>query len=198
MTDSLSSSDILATIFDTQSGSPSLTQAWTTGSASLVAHAGQSVVVRVVAVNANACMPVWIDNVVVSGQYAPAAPTGLAVTSSLGTVSATWSSDPSASSYTRRLMYGFTSPSTFSEFTPQPQCSFCGLAPGITYGIQVAAQNGLAPSTPVVAIATIPMPPVTTHHVKKAPRSITCVKGRSIIHVRALDPHCSLGFTLRP
>ena len=85
-------------------------------------------------------------------------------------------------------MYGFTSPPSFSESTTSPQCSFSGLEPGVTYGIQVVAQNGLAPSSPVVAFVTVPTPPVTTHPVKKYPRTIRCVKRRSVKHDRGTNP----------
>jgi hypothetical protein len=71
--DTLDPSDIVATIFDSQSGTPTFDQDWTTGTVSLAAFAGQSVTFRVVVVNDISCLPVWIDNVSVSGGGAPAA-----------------------------------------------------------------------------------------------------------------------------
>jgi len=61
--DTLDPSDILATIFDSQTGSPAFFQTWVTGTASLASYAGQTVTFRVAAVNDSDCMPVWIDDV---------------------------------------------------------------------------------------------------------------------------------------
>ena len=58
----LDPSDILATIFDSQTGTPAFTQGWVTGTASLAAYAGQTVTFRVVAVNDYSCLPVWVDD----------------------------------------------------------------------------------------------------------------------------------------
>jgi hypothetical protein len=65
--DTLAPGDILATIFDSQSGSPAYMQSWVTGTASLAAYAGQTVTFRVVAVNDYSCMPVWVDNLTLTG-----------------------------------------------------------------------------------------------------------------------------------
>lgn len=66
----LDPSDILATIFDSQTGSPALNQGWVTGTASLAAYAGQTVTFRAVAVNDQSCLPVWIDDLTLSGSTA--------------------------------------------------------------------------------------------------------------------------------
>jgi hypothetical protein len=68
--DTLDPSDILATIFDSQTGSPAFTQSWVTGTASLAAYAGQTVTFRAVAVNDQSCLPVWIDDLTLSGSTA--------------------------------------------------------------------------------------------------------------------------------
>jgi hypothetical protein len=60
--DTLAPSDILATIFDSQTGSPAFSQSWVAGTASLAAYAGQTVTFRVAAVNTSSCLPVWIDD----------------------------------------------------------------------------------------------------------------------------------------
>jgi hypothetical protein len=60
--DTLDPADILATIFDSQTGSPALSQGWVTGTASLAAFAGQTVTFRVATANDQGCLPVWVDD----------------------------------------------------------------------------------------------------------------------------------------
>jgi hypothetical protein len=65
-TDTLDPSDILATVFDSQTGTPAFTQSWVAGTASLTAYAGQTVTFRVVSVNDEDCLPVWVDDLSVA------------------------------------------------------------------------------------------------------------------------------------
>jgi sugar lactone lactonase YvrE len=125
-------------------------------------------------------------------------PTDLVVSAAMGTESATWSGDGTATSYTCTLMYGFTDPTTFTDTTTSTTCKFNGLST-VNYGIQVVANNGTTASTPVVGFAMTPSTTTTTTTtVPRAPiRTITCVRKKSVRRVRGVNPHCPAGYHLK-
>ena len=59
---SLDPSDIVATAFDSQSGSPAFSQGWTNASLSLPGRAGDTLRFRVLTANTENCFPVWVDD----------------------------------------------------------------------------------------------------------------------------------------
>jgi hypothetical protein len=133
------------------------------------------------------------------------APTNVAATSTPYTteglafqsITATWTANPNATSYTCTLMYGFNVPSSFTVQTTTTSCTFGGLDPNTVFGIQVVANNRAAQSSPVVAFASLPTPPTTTttvHHQHRNPYSILCVKGTAHRRIYALNPRCPAGW----
>ena len=150
---------------------------------------------------------------------APAPPSNLSLTSELyasnvlgapasaklQTLTANWSASPTATSYTCTLMFGFSNPSSFTLNATQTSCTFSGLDPTTSYGIQVVANlNGLS-STSVIAFATppaLPKPPVVPpkhhHHHRPHLRSILCAKGSHRLRIITVNPHCPAGWTLVP
>jgi len=123
-------------------------------------------------------------------------PTNLTVSAGVGTESATWTGDATATSYTCTLMYGFADPTTYNVTTTSKECTFRGLT-GL-YGIRVVANNGTATSSSVVGFPSTPTSTTTTTTPRPRPpvRSITCVKGKTVRRVRGVDPHCPAGFKL--
>jgi hypothetical protein len=192
---SLAPSDVLLTLFNSQSGSPSLTQNWETLSTSLASLAGQSVELRIAAVDTYTFMPVWVDGVDVTG--APPAVTNLGVSAGTDSVSASWAPSGNASSYTCTLMYGFNTPSDFTMQTTSPSCTFTGLVPGSTWGIQVVATNYGQSSSPVLAFATVPVPPTPKPTPKPPVRHrIVCKQnhGKKLRSFAGVSPHCPSGY----
>ncbi len=193
--DSLAPSDILSVLFNSQSGSPALTQGWETLSTSLASLAGQSVEIRVMAVDTNFFLPVWIDGVDVTG--APPAVTNLGVSAGTDSVSASWAPNGNATSYTCTLMYGFNTPSSYTSTTTSTSCTFSGLAAGSTWGIQVVATNYGQNSAPVLAFATIPVP-VVSKPKPPAHHRIVCKQnnGKRLRSFAGADPQCPSGYHL--
>lgn len=135
-------------------------------------------------------------NEVVEFHIAVNPPTNLAVTTVLGTESATWTGDGTATSYTCTLMFGFDDPTTFSVTTTSDTCKFDGLTS--IYGIRVVANNGLTTSSSVVGFPATPTTTTTTTTVPRPTlRTITCVKGKSVRRVRGVSPHCPAGYKLK-
>jgi hypothetical protein len=195
--DSLAPSDILLTLFDSQSGSPAFTQSWETLSASLASLAGQSVEIRIAAVDTYTFMPVWVDGVDVTG--APPAVTNLGVSAGTGSLTASWAPNGNATGYTCTLMYGFNTPSDFTMQTTGTSCTFSGLAPGSSWGIQVVATNYGENSSPVAAFATIPVPPTPKPKPKPPVRHrIVCKQnhGKKLRSFDGVSPHCPAGYHL--
>jgi hypothetical protein len=192
--DSLAPSDILLTLFNSQSGTPAYTQSWTTLSASLASLAGQSVEIRVAAVDDDYFMPVWVDGVVVNG--AQPAVTNLGVTPAAGSLTAMWSPSGGASGYTCTLMYGYNNATSFSMQTTSPSCTFSGLAPGTTWGIQVVATSNGLTSLPAVAFGTIPVP--VPAKPKPVMHRIICRQNQTkkLRSFSGVNPHCPSGFHL--
>lgn len=191
---SFSPSDVLQTLFDSQSGSPAFTQNWTTLSASLASLSGQSVEIRVATVDTNFFLPVWVDGFVVTGE--PPSVTNLGVTSGSGSLTAMWAPNGNADGYTCTLMYGFNTPTNFTSHTTSTSCTFSGLAPGSTWGIQVVAtSNGLS-SSPAVAFGTVPVPVISK---PKPPRHrIVCQQNhtKKLRSFAGVNPHCPSGYHL--
>lgn len=116
------------------------------------------------------------------------------------TLNATWNPAPGATSYTCTLMFGFASPSTFSQSVATPSCTFYGLGTSV-YGVSVvanyvggtsAASVGFAYAAPTTTSTTstttsVPAPP--------AKKTIVCRKGTSVKRVTALNPRCPAGYT---
>lgn len=177
---SLNPSDILATLFDSQAGSPPFAQSWTTLSATLTPFIGQSVELRVITANDEGCLPVWVDNIQVPGLTAPTSPTGLEVTQSGNSMVATWSPVSGATSYTCTLMYGFTTSTTFTVTTADPTCSFSGVGPQSAWGVSVVASAGGGSSPPVLAFLT-PKPLTTTKKPVPTVGVTICQKGSSAV-----------------
>ena len=115
------------------------------------------------------------------------------------TVTASWTGSAYATSYTCTLMYGYTTPSSFTETTSATQCSFTGLDLSIPYGVQVVALAGSYSSLPVVAFPDSLSTPTTTVPVHRAKKTvIVCVNGHQVRWIAAIHPHCPLGFSRRP
>lgn len=113
--------------------------------------------------------------------------------SSSGTVSASWYGPSGVVSYTCTLMYGFDNPSSVTEVTTTPSCTFAGLNPTVGYGVEVVANNGGAASAPAVAFATPAPAPVTPPPVK---RTIVCKKYHktALKTVTGVHPTCPAGW----
>jgi hypothetical protein len=60
---SLDPADIVATAFDSQSGSPGFSQGFQNVTVPLTGRAGDTLIFRVATVNTESCMPVWLDDV---------------------------------------------------------------------------------------------------------------------------------------
>jgi hypothetical protein len=193
---SLTPSDILLTLFNSQSGSPATTQSWTTLSASLASLAGQSVEIRVIAVDADSFLPVWIDGVDVTGNLPTVTNLGVTPGPGQGSLTASWAPNGSATGYTCTLMYGFNSPSSFTEQTTGTSCTFSGLAPGSDWGIQVVATGFGLTSAPVSAFGTIPIPLVAKPKPKPPVKRIICRQdnGKKLRSVAGVNPHCPSGY----
>jgi hypothetical protein len=195
--DTLNPGDILATIFDSQSGSPALDQPWTTGTVDLSAFAGQSAVVRVVAVDDEFFLPVWVDGAGLAAPPSLSATTAdQSVNGVLGqTITATWTGVPGAVSYTCTLMLGLGVPSSFTVTTPSRTCSFGFLSPTTEFGVQVVANlaggDASAPASAFVAPPPLPAPPATVHRV-----TIVCEKNHThrLRAVTGAHPHCGTGW----
>ncbi len=182
---SLSPSDVLATVFDSQAGSPGLYQAWTTGTVDLSAFAGQSVQLRAIDVTTQACNPMWLDNVVLNSQPAPVRPAGLSLSASQGYLTATWLPGPNATTYTCTLLYGFNNLSQFTESTSAHSCSFAYAAGSVPFGIQVVARNASGTSPASVAFYSPP-----------APSRVVCVRGDHRRVITGVLPSCPPGWRL--
>ena len=191
---SLAPGDILTTLFNSQVGSPATTQGWTTLSASLASLAGQSVEIRVATVNDQGFLPVWVDGVDVTGNLPSVTGFGVNAGPAAGALTGSWAPSGSATGYTCTLMYGFTTPSTFTISTTGTSCTFSGLAAGSTWGIQVVATADGLTSAPVLAFGTIPVPVV----VKPKPKtqSIVCREnnGKRQRRFTAVAPRCPSGW----
>jgi hypothetical protein len=192
----LNPSDILATIFDSQSGSPALSTGWTAGSASLSTLAGQSVVFRVATVNTESYLPVWVSHVFIAGdtvQTSSAPPSSLSVTGGHGSISAVFGApSQGATSYSCSLILGSTVIKTTTNtpylFNTDYGCSFKGLKGNTSYGISVVAINQFGPSPAVTEWARTLSAPVTK-------TSITCVDKKNHYRtVTGVHPTCPVGF----
>jgi hypothetical protein len=186
--------DILTTLFDSQSGSPTYSQDWETLSASLAAFAGQSVEIRVATANTESFLPVWIDGVDVTGNLPSVTGFGVEPGAAVGSLTGSWAPSGSATGYTCTLMYGFNTPSDFTVQTTGTSCTFSGLAPGSDWGIQVVATADGLTSAPVVAFGTIPVPAVAKP--KPKTRSIVCREnnGKRQRRITSANPHCPSGW----
>ncbi len=111
---------------------------------------------------------------------APAAPTSLVASVSSSSLSVHWVG--TATSYRCTLLYGYDSPSTFTQIVRTPSCTFSGLAPGSEYGVSVVATNLVGTSAPVNVFA------VTSRNV------IVCARGKQVREVAGLNPRCPSGF----
>jgi hypothetical protein len=191
---SLAPSDILTTLFNSQAGSPALTQGWTTLSASLASLAGQSVEIRVATVNDQGLLPVWVDGVDVTGNLPSVTGFGVNAGPAAGSLTGSWAPSGSATGYRCTLMYGFTTPSTYTVTTTGPSCTFSGLAPGSTWGIQVVATADGLTSAPVLAFGTVPVPVVAKPRPKT--RSIVCREnnGKRQRRFTGVNPSCPSGW----
>jgi hypothetical protein len=185
---SFAPSDILLTLFNSQSGSPAFDQPWETLSASLASLAGQSVEIRVIGVDTDTFMPVWVDGVDVTGNLPSVS--NLGVSAGPSSLTAAWAPNGNATGYTCTLMYGYNTPTTFSESTTGTSCTFNNLAPGTTWGIQVVATDVGITSGPVVAFGTVPT--ISTPTAKR----IVCRsnKGKHQVAITRVNPHCPSGY----
>ncbi len=131
---------------------------------------------------------VWMIGVV-------SAPTQLAVSeSAAGTVTASWYGTSTDTSYTCTLMYGFNDPSSVSETSSTPSCSFVGLDPSTGYGVRVTASSvGGQMSAPAVAFASPAPAPAPTPPTK---HTIVCKKNHktALRTVTGLHPTCPAGW----
>ncbi|HEV2427370.1 MAG TPA: hypothetical protein VGS61_04020 [Acidimicrobiales bacterium] len=133
---------------------------------------------------------------------APAAPSGLKVTSTLQTsplaqtLSAMWNPVSFARSYTCTLLYGFATPSAFTVTTTQSQCWFTGLSPTTPYGVQVVANFLGATSPPVSAFASPPPLPAPPPPPGPKKHTIVCQKkhGTARRFITAVHPTCPAGW----
>jgi outer membrane protein OmpA-like peptidoglycan-associated protein len=94
----------------------------------------------------------------------PSAPRNVQASHNGPTVVASWTTPSSDGGspilgYVCRLMYGFSTPSTFTVTTSVTTCSFGGVDPASTYLVKVYAFNAVGESTSVTAVATpVPTP----------------------------------------
>ena len=192
----LNPSDILATVFDSQSGSPATSVGWTAGSATLASLRGQSVVFRVVTVNTQGCFPVWVSHVFVAGdstQTSSPPPSSLSVKGGHGSISAVFEApSQGATSYLCSLILGSsvikTTTNTPYLFNTDYGCSFKGLKGNTAYGISVVAIDQFGPSPAVTEWTRTLSAPVTRS-------SITCVdKMNHYRTVSGAHPACPAGF----
>jgi len=192
----LNPSDILATIFDSQSGSPAFATGWTAGSATLAPFAGQSVVFRVEAVDTQFFLPVWVSHVFVAGdtpQTSSPPPSSLSVTGGHGSISAVFGApSQGATSYSCSLILGSTVIKTTTNtpylFNTDYGCSFKGLKGNTAYGVSVVAMNQFGASPAVTEWTRTLSAPVTR-------TTITCVdKMNHYRTVTGAHPTCPAGF----
>ena len=131
---------------------------------------------------------------------APSAATNVQTSRTSGSITVSWTPSSGATSYTCTLMTGFNVPTSFKVYSTSPQCVFNGLDPSTPYGVQVVVNGGSTNSSPVIGFANIPPVPTTTttvHHLIPAKRTITCVKGSLVKHIRAVNPRCPVGYQRR-
>ena len=131
---------------------------------------------------------------------APSAVTNLQSSRTGTSITVSWTGSAGATSYTCTLMTGFNVPTNFKVYSTSPQCTFNGLDPSTSYGVQVIANGGSAGSSPVIGFANVPPVPTTTttvHHPVLMKHTITCVKGKIVKHVRAVNPRCPAGYKKR-
>jgi hypothetical protein len=116
---------------------------------------------------------------------------GLSVSESLGSISATWYPNANATSYTCTLMYGFNDPSTFSETTSATTCKYA-VDSSTSWGIRVTANDSSGSSSGVTAFGSaVVAPPV-----KKVTKvtSIACTNGKHSRRFYGLHPTCPDGW----
>ena len=95
-------------------------------------------------------------------------------------VTATWTG--TASAFRCTLLYGYNSPSSFTQVTSTHSCTFSTLDLGRSFGIAVVALAGATTSAPAAGFA--PAPRVT----------LTCVRHGVTRHVGGLNPRCPAGW----
>ena len=127
----------------------------------------------------------------------PGAPTSVVVTTTKSAVSASWKPPVSnggapITSYTCTLMFGYNNPSSFTQKTTGPTCSFTGLTDPANYGVVVSATNSVGTTSATIAFA----PSAATTTTTPAPHrtTITCHKGKKTRRVTGLNPHCPTGY----
>jgi hypothetical protein len=122
--------------------------------------------------------------------------TNLFVTQIGTKLSASWSASTDATNYTCTLLYGFTTPSTFTSTVTGTSCSFTGLSATTPYGVAVVANGPGGSSDSVSAFGTPSPTTTTTIHTTPRPvvRTIVCVHEKKIKRVRGVHPRCPAGY----
>lgn len=111
------------------------------------------------------------------------APRGLVVTRTVSDLTVSWIPGTGGSPYLCTLLYGFTTPSTFTVRTSSSSCSFLYLNPSTSYGVKVASDSGVGGSAEIFS--------------NPVPTTITCVRANHVRRVTAVNPRCPSGWRLR-
>ena len=129
----------------------------------------------------------------------PSVITNLQLVRTASGINASWTPVGTAVSYTCTLLYGFNQPSTFTVRSASPSCSFYGLSATTSYGVAVVANSAGSSSPAVSAFITASPTTTTTVHAapKRTPRTIVCVRGTRVKHIRGLNPVCPTGYKRR-
>lgn len=98
-------------------------------------------------------------------------------------LTASWQAGAAAGPFLCTLLYGLTTPSSFTVRTNTTSCTFYGVSPSTPYGVRVTTGAGSGGSVSAWSA------PVKT--------TITCVRGKKVRHVTAYVPRCPAGFRLR-
>ena len=112
------------------------------------------------------------------GAATAVSPLDVRVNQVASTVSATWSN---TGNFVCTLMYGFATPSSFSERVTGTSCTFTNFSPTTPYGIRVSGVGGGS----------------VTSFEYAAPTTITCVRARHHRRVTAINPVCPMGWRRR-